>query len=36
MFPQDGQSCELENRYICKDGSTIWAQISASAVELPE
>ena len=35
MFPQDGQSCELENRYICKDGSTIWAQISASAVSYP-
>jgi PAS domain S-box-containing protein len=32
---QEGKPFEMEKRYICKDGSILWADVSASAVRAP-
>ncbi len=36
MFRADTQHCEMEKRYIRKDGSIIWAKINASVVNYSE
>jgi len=33
---RDGKAYEFEKRYVCKNGSVIWAEVSASAVPGPD